>query len=88
VQQVLGIKKPLVHQPAGFVKLLFSPKVLFPALPLPLTPEGVTFATMDAVCDNAALLAAMPSLRLTPLREALASYLGNAGFGGTASARQ
>lgn len=75
VEAVLGKTKPLVHQPAGLVKLLFSPKKLFPALPIPLTPEGVSFATMDATSDTAALLVAEPSLRLTPLREALATYL-------------
>jgi uncharacterized protein YbjT (DUF2867 family) len=88
VEQVVGKKKPLVHQPAAVARLLFSPKALWPALPLPLTPEGVTFATMDAVCDNSALLAAMPSLRLTPLREALATYLGSGRPARPASAGQ
>lgn len=76
VEEVLGKKKPLLHQPAWLVKALFSPKALIPALPIPLTPEGVTFATMDAVCDIGPLLQALPQLRLTPLREGLESYLG------------
>ena len=76
VEAVLGKRKPLVHQPAWLVKALFSPKALLPALPIPLTPDGVTFATMDALCDNTALLTAEPTLRLTPLREGLETYLG------------
>jgi NADH dehydrogenase len=76
VEEVLGRKKPLVHQPASLMKLLFSPKALIPALPLPLNPTGVEFATMDALADTSALLAAFPSFRLTPLREGLQTYLG------------
>lgn len=76
VETVVSKRKPLLHQPAWLVKALFSPKALLPALPIPLTPQGVTFATMDAVCDNAALLAVEASLRLTPLREGLETYLG------------
>jgi NADH dehydrogenase len=76
VEAVLGKKKPLLHQPAWLVKALFSPKALVPALPIPLTPQGVTFATMDAVCDNGPLLAAAPGFGLTPLREGLETYLG------------
>ena len=57
----LGKPKPLVHQPVWLMKLLFSPKALFPTLPLPLTPAGVEFATMDALADNAALWRPSPS---------------------------
>lgn len=77
VEEVTGKHKPLLHQPAGLVKLLFSPKALLPALPLPLTPAGVEFATMDALAENGPLRADFPDLRLTPLREALQTYLGS-----------
>jgi uncharacterized protein YbjT (DUF2867 family) len=76
VEEVTGKHKPLVHQPVGLMKLLFSPKALIPALPIPLSPKALEFATMDAVADNSALLAAFPSLRLTPLEAGLQSYLG------------
>jgi NADH dehydrogenase len=75
VEDVTGKRKPLLHQPARLVKALFSPKALVHALPLPLTPAAVDFATMDALADTGPLLAAFPDLRLTPLREALATYL-------------
>ncbi|HLZ68576.1 MAG TPA: NAD-dependent epimerase/dehydratase family protein [Dehalococcoidia bacterium] len=75
VERALGKKKPLVHQPVWLTKALMSPKAAIHALPLPLTPEGVTFATIDATADTEPLLAAFPELRLTPLPEALATYL-------------
>lgn len=77
VEEVTGKHKPLLHQPAGLVKALFSPKALIAALPIPLTPAGVEFATMDALADNGPLLRDFPDFRLTPLREALATYLGS-----------
>ena len=76
VEAVLGKRKPLVHQPVWLMKALFSPKALLPALPIPLSPAGLEFATMDATADNGPLLAAFPGLRLTPLREGLETYLG------------
>lgn len=75
-EEVLGKPKPLVHQPVWLMKALFSPKVLIPALPLPLSPQGLTFATMDAVSDTSALLRALPDFRLTSLRDGLSTYLG------------
>lgn len=74
-QNVLRAAKPLVHQPVWLMRALFSPKALIPALPLPLSPEGLIFATMDAVCDNTALLAAQPAFQLTSLRDGLSTYL-------------
>ncbi len=75
VEAVLCKRKPLVHQPVGLMKALFAPKAWLHALPLPLTPEGLEFATMDATADTGPLLAAFPGLRLTPLREGLQTYL-------------
>jgi uncharacterized protein YbjT (DUF2867 family) len=62
--------------------LLAVPKVLMKAqsallqfLPgRPLTPDAVDFITMDALADSSVLIETL-GLRLTPLREALASYL-------------
>jgi len=79
VEEVMGKNKPLVHQPVALMKLLFSPKALVPALPIPLSPSGLEFSTMDAVADNRALLAAFPGLHLTSLREGLQTYLGRGG---------
>jgi hypothetical protein len=58
------------------MKALFTPKTWIHDLPIPLTPQGLEFATMDATADTGPLLAAFPQLRLTPLREGLESYLG------------
>lgn len=41
----------------------------------PLTPDAVDFITADAVADNSTIPPAL-GLRLTPLREGLATYLG------------
>jgi NADH dehydrogenase len=76
VERTLGKPKPLVHTPVWLMKVLFSPKALIPALPIPLGSAGLEFATMDAVADNSALLATFPGLRLTPLEDGLNSYLG------------
>lgn len=75
VEAVLSKRKPLVHQPVWLMKALFAPKAWIHALPLPLTPEGLEFATIDATADTGPLLAAFPQFRLTPLREGLATYL-------------
>ena len=75
VETVCGRRKRLVHAPVSLMKLLFSPKALFPALPIPLSPSGLEFATMDATANNGPLLAALPEFRLTSLSEGLATYL-------------
>jgi hypothetical protein len=53
------------------MNVLFSPKALIPALPIPLGSAGLQFATMDTLADNSALLATFPRLRLTPLEDGL-----------------
>jgi NADH dehydrogenase len=75
VEATLARNKPLFHQPAGLVKALFSPKALLPALPIPLTPQAVDFATGDAIADNSALVNAFPGFQLTTLKQGLESYL-------------
>ncbi len=86
VEDLLGKRQPLVHQPLWLMKALFAPKALIHALPIPLTPQGLEFATMDATADTAPLLAAFPDLRLTPLRDGLATYLGRTKRGSAESA--
>jgi len=73
---VLRLKKPLLHAPAGIPRAVGAVLEVLPLPTRPLSRDAVTFITMDAVADNTALLAAFPNLRLTPLREGLASYLG------------
>lgn len=73
---VMGKKKPKLHSPAFLPRLAGAALQLVPFGTKPLSPDAVTFATMDAVADNTALTRALPDLRLTPVREGLATYLG------------
>jgi len=72
---VLGKRRPLVHVPVFLPRLAGALLGLVPFGTKPLSPDAVTFVTMDAVADNRALLRAFPALRLTPLQEGLATYL-------------
>lgn len=72
---VMGKKKPLLHAPASLFRLIGALMGIVPLPNRPLSPDAVTFITMDALADNRALQAALPALRLTPLREGLATYL-------------
>jgi NADH dehydrogenase len=72
---VLGKRRPLVHIPAGLMRLVGRLMDLVPVASRPLSADAVTFVTMDALADTTALLRAFPDLRLTPLREGLATYL-------------
>jgi NADH dehydrogenase len=71
--QVAGRKRLLLSSPKPVMKLVAS--VLQFAPGRPLTPDAVDFITGDALGDPAAIQRAL-GLRLTPLREALATYLG------------
>jgi NADH dehydrogenase len=72
---VMGKKRPLLHTPAFIPRMVGALLGLLPLPARPLSPDAVTFITMDALADTAALLRAFPELRLTPLREGLATYL-------------
>lgn len=75
MMEVRGKKKALVHFPEVMPKLAGA---FLQYLPRPLlSPEAVSFATADALADNARLLEHF-ELRLTPLREGLATYLSGA----------
>jgi NADH dehydrogenase len=71
--EVAGRKRLLLSSPKPFMKLVAS--VLQFAPGRPLTPNAVDFITGDALGDPAAIHSAL-GLRLTPLREGLATYLG------------
>lgn len=70
--EVMGKRRRLIHIPGALPKA-FGLVARFLPQP-PMTPDAVDFATMDALADNTALLETF-DLRLTPLREGLATYL-------------
>ncbi|HEY8490032.1 MAG TPA: complex I NDUFA9 subunit family protein [Dehalococcoidia bacterium] len=70
--EVMGKRRPLLHSPVFLPKLAGFFLQVLPEPPL--SPSAVDFVTADATADNTALLADF-RLRLTPLREGLASYL-------------
>jgi len=72
---VMGLRKRLVHAPAFAPRAAGAVLELLPLPRRPLSRDAVTFITMDALADNGPLLRAFPNLRLTPLREGLATYL-------------
>jgi uncharacterized protein YbjT (DUF2867 family) len=72
MMDVAGRRKPLVHVPTALPKLGGAVLRVLPRPPL--SPDAVDFLTGDAVADTGPLLRAFP-MRLTPLREGLATYL-------------
>jgi uncharacterized protein YbjT (DUF2867 family) len=72
---VMGKQRPLLHAPAVLLRLAGALLGLVPLPTRPLSPDAVTFITMDALADTTALLRDFPGLRLTPLREGLQAYL-------------
>ena len=72
---VLGKRRRLLHQPAVAGKMIGAITSILPKRPL--TPDAIDFITEPAVADNT-LLNEVLRPRLTPLREGLATYLGDA----------
>ncbi len=73
--EALGKSRAILHQPVAIGKLLGT---FAAALPSPrLSPGAVDFITAPAVADNR-LLEEVLRPKLTPLREGLRTYLGNA----------
>jgi NADH dehydrogenase len=70
--RVAGLRRPLVPAPAPLVKLAALFLQLLPGRPL--TPDGVDFVNQPAEIDLGPLMERMPR-RLTPLEEALGTYL-------------
>lgn len=70
--EVMGKRRPLIHMPAALLKAFGLVAQFLPGPPM--TADAVDFVTMDALADNTALLKTF-DVRLTPLREGLATYL-------------
>jgi NADH dehydrogenase len=70
--EVAGKRRLILHQPVVLGKILGRVASFLPNPPL--TADAVDFITYSAVADNGPLLSAL-GLRLTPLREGLATYL-------------
>ena len=70
--RVAGLRRPILPGPALLLKLGSLPLTLLPAPPL--TPDAIDFINQPAIVDTGPLLARMPR-RLTPLDEALTTYL-------------
>ncbi|HXH20614.1 MAG TPA: NAD(P)H-binding protein [Dehalococcoidia bacterium] len=71
--EVMGRRRPILHQPVVVGKLLGKAASLLPNKPL--SADAVDFIVQPAVADNRELEAVLAP-KLTPLREGLASYLG------------
>lgn len=69
--RVMGRRRPLLHSPAGLVKLAAWPLQFLPAPPL--SPAAVDFVLMEEPVDNTPALRDL-GIKLTPLAEGL-SYL-------------
>ena len=72
MMHVRGKRKPLIHFPAWMPKLAGFFLQVLPKPPL--SPDAVDFATGDALADTGPLLDAF-DVKLTPVREGLATYL-------------
>lgn len=70
--RVAGLRRPILPGPAPLLKLGALPLTLLPKPPL--TPDAVDFINQPATVDLGPLLERMPR-RLTPLEEALRTYL-------------
>jgi NADH dehydrogenase len=66
-------RRLIIHAPAALMKLMTRPLTLLPSPPM--TPDAIDFIVQSAPVDTAPLTAALPR-HLTPLAEALATYLG------------
>lgn len=69
--RVMGRRRPLLHSPAGLVKLAAWPLQFLPTPPL--SPAAVDFVLMEEPVDNTPALRDL-GIKLTPLAEGL-SYL-------------
>ena len=79
--RVMGKKRLLLNSPVFLPRL--AARLLAPLPNAPLSPEVIEFAVAEALADNSNLLRVF-DIRLTPLREALATYLAPKGAEGSA----
>ena len=70
---VLHRRRPILHAPVVLMKALTAPLTLLPSPPM--TPAAIDFIVQSAPVDTGPLAATLPR-NLTPLAEALATYLG------------
>lgn len=71
---VTGRKRIILAAPSPVMKIVASVAKFLPGPPL--TPDGIDFITQDALGDPTEVQDAL-GVKMTPVREALASYLGN-----------
>jgi hypothetical protein len=64
----MGKRRPLVHNPAWFMKLATAPLTLLPTPPL--SPAAVDFVLMEEPVENGPLVRDL-GLTLTPLADGL-----------------
>jgi NADH dehydrogenase len=76
--RVMGKNRPILNSPVFLPRLAASVMGRLPNTPL--SPEVVEFATAEALADNSGLLRVF-DIRMTPLREGLATYLAPKGTG-------
>jgi NADH dehydrogenase len=74
--RVLRRRRPILHTPVLLMKALTAPLTLLPSPPM--TPTAIDFIVQSAQVDTGPLTAALPR-HLTPLAEALTTYLGPRG---------
>jgi uncharacterized protein YbjT (DUF2867 family) len=72
IQQFLGVKKPLIHHPVGFMKLATWPMQFLPNPPI--TPQAVEFLTSEALVDPKPTEETF-GVRFMSLEEGLQRYL-------------
>jgi NADH dehydrogenase len=72
VQKLLGLRKPLIHHPVGFMKLATWPLKFLPSPPL--TPQAVEFLTTEALVDPRPTEETF-GIRFRSLEEGLSRYL-------------
>jgi NADH dehydrogenase len=71
--RVLRRRRPILHAPVVLMKVATAPLTLLPSPPM--TPSAIDFIVQSALVDTGPLTATLPR-SLTPLAEALATYLG------------
>jgi len=71
--RTLGRRRPILHAPVILMKVLTAPLTLLPSPPM--TPAAIDFVVQSAQVDTGPLTEKLPR-RLTPLAEALKTYLG------------
>lgn len=79
LMDVLGRRKPILHVPEGLARAGAAVAELVPGRPF--SRSAVEFLTQGAVADLRTLRGVHPDLALTPLPDALESYLGRATSG-------